>query len=235
MTDARHAFSVQLHEIDVGLMQMFGLVIEGISKVTEVVLDLDMAGAQAIIDGDDELDLINTDVEELCAQTLALQQPVASDLRLLISGLKITGELERSGDLVTNIAKGTQRIASVDLQPHLRGLIEQMRQQAVLLFQKASDAYSGRDATLAAALPGLDDQLDRLHAEFVEAVVNSHDENHLDVQESVQLCLLARFYERIGDHAVNVGERIQYMVTGWLPEHDGAERARSRREDPSAD
>jgi phosphate transport system protein len=93
----------------------------------------------------------------------------------------------------------------------------------VRLFQLAMDAYADGDADVAAALDGMDDRLDQLHRSYIEAILELYA-NVRDVHAAVQLALVGRYYERIGDHAVNIGERVQYMVTGWLPEHAGASR-----------
>jgi phosphate transport system protein len=227
--EQRRDFHEQLDAIETMLVRMAAMVIEGIQRVTEAVLSGDVEAAQAIIDADDDLDLLSIDVEEAIYRSMALQQPVASDLRLLVSAIKLNAELERSGDLVTNIAKGSLRLLGAALDPQVRGLLDRMREQAALLFEKASASYVERDGATASALHGLDDQLDELHRDFIEAVFWSHSTGRIDIQQSVQLCLLGRFYERLGDHAVNCGERITYLVTGELPEHAGAERARQRR------
>ena len=84
--------------------------------------------------------------------------------------------------------------------------------------------------SLAVALDDIDDELDQLNRDIVEAIFDAHHEDHIDLGAAVQLALIARYYERIGDHAVNIGERVNYMVTGWMPEHNGMLRAESRAE-----
>ncbi|MCY4193121.1 MAG: hypothetical protein OXF04_02335, partial [bacterium] len=90
------------------------------------------------------------------------------------------------------------------------------------------DSYVDRNAGLAAALDDIDDQLDNLNRECVQAVFQAHNDACIDLQAAVQLCLISRYYERIGDHAVNIGERVVYMVTGWLPEYTGSARLQIR-------
>ena len=165
-----------------------------------------------------------------CIRMLALQQPVAVDLRTILTDLRMVSEIERSGDLVSNIAKGIGRIQGVELEPRLRGLIDRMCEQAVRLTTLAIDSYADRDAVLAGALGELDDRLDELHNDYIDTVFSSRFDRYITTQQAVQLAVIGRFYERIGDHAVNIGERVQYLVTGELPEHKGAQRARIRRE-----
>ena len=93
------------------------------------------------------------------------------------------------------------------------------------LYGLAMDAYADGDGDLAAALDDMDDRLDHLHEQYIQAILELHADVR-DVRAAVQLALIGRYYERIGDHAVNIGERVRYMVTGWLPEHTGAARRR---------
>jgi phosphate transport system protein len=156
---------------------------------------------------------------------------MASDLRRIVTALKLNGELERSGDLAVNIAKAARRIYGTAVHPRLRGLIMSMSSEAARLQRLAIDAYAEGDASLAAALDDMDDRLDGLNKEFVQAIFEAHnDATSIDLQAAVQLALVSRYYERIGDHAVNIGNQVQFMVTGWMPEHTGAARVKARRD-----
>jgi phosphate transport system protein len=151
---------------------------------------------------------------------------MASDLRAVVTAIRLSSELERSGDLVENIVKGARRMAGATIDPRTRGLIQQLSGEAGRLMQIAIAAYLDGDVVAAAALDGLDDQVDALHRDFIEQIIGSCSHGTLDVQAAVQLALIGRYYERIGDHAVNVGERVRYMVDGWLPDHgDGMSHA----------
>jgi phosphate transport system protein len=102
-----------------------------------------------------------------------------------------------------------------------------MGEQAQVLYRAAVDAYAQRDAAKAAALDDMDSLLDGLQRDFYQAIFESHAAGKTDLQVAVQLAMIGRFYERIGDHAVNIAERVLYLVTGWLPEHAGAARYRA--------
>ncbi|MGE3621043.1 MAG: phosphate signaling complex protein PhoU [Acidimicrobiia bacterium] len=217
MDELRKPFHQQLQDIQADLIRMGARVIDALPRVTDALLGDDQVVQQAIIDGDDELDTLTLSVEDQCFTLLARQQPVAGDMRALVTALRMCSEIERSGDLVVNIAKGAQRIRGTVIPPRLRGLIQDMSQQSARLFDVAIEAYERQDADLAAELDDLDDALDIVHREFIAAMVGRHDRD-LELQPAVQLALIGRYYERIGDHAVNVGERVRYMVTGWLPE-----------------
>ncbi len=228
--ETRSEFHPRMDEVRSDLVRMGGLVTEGIASVTVALLANDLAMADQISTQDDEIDLLSVEAEEKCIRMLALQQPVAVDLRTILTDLRMVSEIERSGDLVSNIAKGIGRIQGVELEPRLRGLIDRMCEQAVRLTTLAIDSYADRDAVLAGALGELDDRLDELHNDYIDTVFSSRFDRYITTQQAVQLAVIGRFYERIGDHAVNIGERVQYLVTGELPEHKGAQRARIRRE-----
>jgi phosphate transport system protein len=189
---------------------------------------MDLRGAQALIEEDDILDELSIEIEDHCYHVLALQQPMASDLRAIVTAIRLTSEIERSADLMVNVAKGTRRIYPIEFDPRVRGLIERMSEEALRLYKVAIDAYVEQDASLAAALDDMDDKLDAIHKDFIEAIFESHHESNLPLEAAVQLALIGRYYERIGDHAVNIGNRVEYMVTGWLPEHSGAARHRAK-------
>jgi phosphate transport system protein len=224
----RKTFHQELDEVQQEIVRLAAMVTEVIPRGTEALLANDLESAQALIDGDDALDALSLEIEERCYQLLALQQPMASDLRAIVTALRLTSEMERSGDLVVNVMKGARRIYGVEYDPKLRGLIERMSEQAQRLFKLAVDAYVEGNAGLAAALDDMDDRLDLLHKDYIQAIFESHSQSNVDLQAAVQLALIGRYYERIGDHAVNIGERVRYMVTGWLPEHAGAVRAEAR-------
>jgi phosphate transport system protein len=228
MPEQRKSFHQELAEIRDQIVELGALVREFIPRGTDVLLTGDMGGALSLIDADDEIDALTLHIEEQCYSALARQQPMASDMRSIVTAVWLTGELERSGDLMVNVAKAARRIYGATLDPRLRGLIERMSEEASRLISLSLDAYVERDASLGAALGDIDDALDALHGDYIEAIFDAHSGNDLGLQPAVQLALVGRYYERIGDHAVNIGQRVQYMVTGWLPEQTGAARLRAR-------
>jgi phosphate transport system protein len=228
MPETRTAFHQQLDEVQRDLVRVAAHVTDSIGRGTEALIDLDLTAAQALIDADDEIDASTLDVEERCFTLLARQQPMASDMRALVTAIRLTSEIERSGDLMVNVAKATRRLYGHPIPVGLHSLLRAMAEQAVRLYTLAMDAYADGDAGLAGALDDMDDRLDQLHKDYIQSILEIHADVR-DVQAAVQLALVGRYYERIGDHAVNIGERVQYMVTGWLPEHTGAARAAARR------
>jgi phosphate transport system protein len=212
--DTRRTFHQQLADVRSDLVRAGALVIEAIARGTEILLDNDVAAAEQLIQADAEVNQRTLSVEDRCYRLLALQQPVAADLRAIVTAIRLSSEIERSGDLVVNICKGSRRLSGQQLDPKLRGLINKMSEQAHLLYRSAIDAYAEGDAELAAALNDADDVLDNVHSEYIQTIFESHATSRIDLQVGVQLALIGRFYERIGDHAVNIGDRVTYMITG---------------------
>jgi len=225
MVELRGNFHEELDAVRDTIVTLAAHVTEAIPRATDALIDNDLEKAQSVIAHDDELDLLSLQIEERCYALIALQQPMAIDMRSIVTAMKINGEYERSGDLAVNICKGLRRMYGISLTPTLRGLITSMSDEAVRLTRVSVDAYAEGSAALAAALPDMDDRLDDLQVDFIQEIFKAHNNGELKLEETVQLALIARFYERIGDHAVNIGERVMYMVTGESPEAAGAARA----------
>jgi phosphate transport system protein len=215
--ETRKSFHKELTAIRDDLVRLAALVCEAITRGTQALLDGDQRAAQTLIDADNALDRIALDVEDRCYHQLALQQPMASDLRALVTAIRLTSELERSGDLMVNVVKGAGRIIGLEIDPKTRGLVQSMSDEALRLYRYAIDAYAEADEAKAAALDLMDDTLDGVHRDFIAQVLESCRAGTLDIQAAVQLALIGRYYERIGDHAVNIGEKVRYLVSGWLP------------------
>ncbi len=232
MNEIRSQLDERLHLIGRNLLEMTEMVADRVGKVTSAMIEGDIALADSLIADDDDIDLLSLQVEEGCVDTLVREQPVASDLRFVVAALHMNSDIERSGDLVANIAKAVGRLQGAHLDDHVRDLIVHMSAQAVELFRRAGEAFQTRDAELAESIDELDDVLDDLHVRYIQEVIQDARRSSLDPQQSLQLALVGRFYERIGDHAENMGERVRYIVDGWLPEAHAVERAKARAESP---
>lgn len=230
MNDIRTQLDERLHLIEDRLLAMCELVAERVGDVTSAMLEGDVATADALVAADDDIDLLSLQVEEGCIDTLVREQPVATDLRFVVAAMHMNMDVERSADLVTNIAKAIGRLQGAHPDDHVRDLVVRMSSQAQLLMRRAAEAFRTRDFELAESIDELDDVLDDLHYRYIQHVIADARRGDLDPQQSLQLALVGRFYERIGDHAENVGERVRYIVNGWLPEAQAAERARLRLE-----
>ncbi|MFM7045724.1 MAG: phosphate signaling complex protein PhoU [Ilumatobacteraceae bacterium] len=224
MEEMRKSFHQDLEGVKSELVRMAASVTELIPRATQVLLDGDLEGAESIIRGDEAIDERAVDIEEHCLQILALQAPVAGDLRQVVALMKMTADVERSGDLIANICKTARRIYGHDLDPRLRGVIARMGEQAQALYEAAIEAYVENDESKAAAVDDMDAYLDGLQRQFVQTILECHAGSKIDLQIAVQLAIASRFYERIGDHAVHIAERTRFIITGWLPDHRKRER-----------
>jgi phosphate transport system protein len=206
----RRRFHQQLVEIDAKVVLLFGMVSEGIAASTDALLSGDTAAARELSGRDKLVDQLEEDLEALAERELFTQQPMAGDLRYLISVLRIVPELERSGDLAEHIASRAATGLAQRLSPTVRGLLEQMGTICVAMWQAAADAWAERDASATLALDARDDELDALAERLAEQLLDGE----AALADSLQTVLLTRFYERLGDHAVHITERIGYLSPG---------------------
>jgi phosphate transport system protein len=233
-TDLRSEFHHDIESIRNDISRLAATVVELIPRATDILLEQDLEGAEYVLRGDDEIDARAITVEENALRMLALQAPVAQDLRQIAAALKLSPEIERSADLCCNICKAARRIYGHELDPKLRGLIQRMSDQATFEYREVLEAYLALDETRASAIANMDEYLDDLHRQFIQQIFESHAAGTIDVQVGIQLAMVGRFYERLGDHAVNFSHRVLYIATGWLPEHDALRRHRDRVADDDA-
>ncbi len=205
-TELRIAFHQSLDEIDGHVTQLFALVTEGLAAATDALLSGDRAAGRAVVQKDVVVDELYRRVEELTLREVALQGPVASDLRFLLSVLRIVPELERSGDLVEHIAARAARGLAEELTPRIRGLVDQMGRVGVELWRMAADAYAERDGSAARRIEDGDDELDELHTSLTAEIASGS----VSLPVAIEMALVGRFYERLGDHAVNIARRMEY-------------------------
>lgn len=229
MTDIRKSFHDDLAELKDELLRLSAMTGEMVAQATEVLLTGDIAHANRLIDDDDQVDEVSVGIDDRCFELLARQAPVATDLRTIVATMRINSDIERSADLMVNVAKASRRLYGVEIPPRLRGIIQEMSDEAHRLLRLATDAYSDCNAVLGDALHDVDDRLDSLQTSLYRAIFEAQAARQIDVPAAVQLAMISRYYERVGDHAVNIGERVAFMAEGRLPEHTGAQRAKARR------
>ena len=204
----RARYQSRLDEINAKVMQLFSLVGEGLAAATDALLSGDREIAAALMDREDLTDGLYRDAEDLVNHEIAVESPFSPDLRFLLSVLRVVPELERSHDLVTHIASRANGRLREDLSPRTRGLIAQMGSLGVEMWQAAGDAWFERDGETAARLDHRDDELDSLHATLVAELASGRTA----VPVAMDMALVARYYERLGDHAVNVARRVRYLA-----------------------
>jgi len=186
---------------------------EAIERSVRSLAEQDTALAQAVIDGDDQADELELDIEQRCLALFALQQPMATDLRSIGTALKIVTDLERMADHATDIAKVTLRLAG---QPLIKPLIDIPRMAAIAqtMVREALSAYVNRDADLAYNMIARDDEVDHLYSQIFRELLTYMLEDPRTVQQATYLIFVSKYLERIADHATNLGEWVIYMVTG---------------------
>lgn len=221
MNEIRHTYHGQLDDLRVDVVRLGLMATDAIDSGTEAFLEADLAGAERVIHADAALDELTHSLEERCYTTLARQQPMASDLRMVVAVLRTIHEIERTGDLMVNVAKTTRRLYPVELPDAIRRLIERMGNQAGLQLRMAIEAFAESDCARAMALEDMDDVMDDLQRELFRTIFALGRADEAGLQQMVQIALVGRYYERMADHAVNIGERVTYMVTGEIPGTDG--------------
>lgn len=210
LTELRQRYRRQLEEIDHKVVQMFAMVSEGIAAATDALLSGDVEAGRAVVTRDGFIDSVYLDLEQLVNHELALQAPVAADLRFMLSVLRIVPELERSHDLVTHIAQRTMPGLAADLTPRTRGLIAQMGSLGAEMWRAAADAWFEHDGDSYSMLKVRDDEMDDRHANLIAELASGGT----SLPVAMDMALVARFYERLGDHAVNIARRIRYLARG---------------------
>jgi phosphate transport system protein len=204
------AFRRELEEIDSEVVQLLALVGEGLAAATDALLSGDSDLARALMEREGLIDSLYQGVEHLVQQQLARQAPMATDLRFLLSVLRIVPELERSHDLAEHIARRSMRGLSAEMNPRVRGLIEQMGRVGVDMWRTAADAWIERNPDVADRLETEDDELDELLVSLTAELVSGST----PVPVVLEMTLIGRFYERLGDHAVNIAKRVRYLARG---------------------
>jgi phosphate transport system protein len=213
----REAFHDQLDSVFVDLAGICRLVESQVALASTALLEGDAQVAERVISSDAEIDEARERVEDTCFTLLSLQQPVAGDLRVVVSALRMVTELERMGDLSVHVAKIARlRVPEVAVPDQVRPTMTQMGEVARDMVARVSQIITDRDVEAAIALGRDDEVMDRLRRQsFRELLAN--DWSH-GVEAAVDLALLGRYYERIADHAVSVANRIVFVVTGQQPE-----------------
>lgn len=208
MTETRAGFHQQLLNIEGTVIQLFALITEDLAVATQALLGGDAGMLKVLAERETMVDLLYREVEGRVITQLALQSPVASDLRLLLSVLRIVPELERSHDLVVHIAEQAGATPNDELSPRCRGLIQSMADAAGEMWNEATSAWYHRDSMAADRLDERDDDLDSLRA----ALLTELESGKVAVPVAMNMTLVGRYYERLGDHAVNIARRVVYLA-----------------------
>lgn len=208
----RDAFHEDLDKISDQLVDMTKLVGTALERATAALLEGDRTIAESVIAADDDIDALRREVDDLAVDLLARQQPVATDLRMVVTAMHMSSDIERMGDLARHIAKVARMSApNVAVPENLRPIIADMARVGEKLVQATGDAIGSKDVYAAVEIGRIDDEMDELHKKVFTTLLSDWEHG---MEAGVNATLLSRYYERYGDHAVAVADRIVYLVTG---------------------
>jgi phosphate transport system protein len=213
MAEHRQEFERELEAIEANVIELFAMVAEDLPGATQALLSGNNEVIEVLAEREKAIDALYPEIEGMANREILLQAPVASDLRFLLSVLRIVPELERSHDLVVQIAARANHILGEDLSPRCRGLVEQMGNLASSMWREAVDSWYQRDRSVAARLDERDDEMDELYASLIAELADGR----MSLPVTMEMTLVARFYERLGDHAVNIARRVVYLAGSRVP------------------
>ena len=209
----RNRFDEQLHALNHELLEMGSLIERAIRSATDALIRQDGEAALQALSADKEVDQAERDIESLCLKLLLQQQPVAKDLRLISSVLKMITDMERIGDQASDIAELVIYLSS---EPYIKELthLPQMAEHAIRMVTGALDAYVRKDVSMAQDVIGMDDAVDALFVTVKDELIALIRNDASAGSQAIDLLMIAKYYERIGDHAQNIAEWVEYALTG---------------------
>ena len=209
----RSVFQDELDSVSQTLFDLSVMVSDSMARATKSVMTKDLKLAEEVITSDEKIDTVQHDLDARIIDIIARQQPVASDLRALVTALRMSADLERMGDLAHHVAKLVRlRHPESAVPAELLALVEAIGETAEKIATKTGVVISTRDVALAVQVEKDDDEMDMLHRKLISALIEpswSHG-----VETAIDLTLLGRYYERYADHAVSVARRVIFLVTG---------------------
>ncbi|MFT4028481.1 MAG: phosphate signaling complex protein PhoU [Protaetiibacter sp.] len=212
----REVFQQELHEVQERLVQISTLVADSIEKATRAFNESDVSLAETVIEDDRRIDALATELDELAITILARQQPVARDLRIVVSALRVSASLERMGDMAEHIAQlARYRFPEKVVPKGLRGTFREMGALDVEIARKLTELLETQDTAIAEHIRNEDDKVDALHLAVFDKVLGETWKG--ETADTVDATLASRYHERFADHAVSIAKKVQYLATGdWV-------------------
>lgn len=208
----RNRFVEQLFELNREIIEMGAMCEEIIASASKALLTSDLELAKQVIENGNGIDQIERDIESRCMKLMLHQQPVAKDLRLISAALKIITDMERIGDQAEDIADLVLSLDGYSLPDE--GVIDQMSQTTIQMVSAAVDAFVKKDIEIAQKVIGQDDEVDAYFKQVKRNIIEQIANDHSDGEVALDLMMVAKYFERIGDHATNIAEWVIYSVTG---------------------
>lgn len=213
----RQSFDRDLKLLKDKLLEMGGMVEKALTDSIASLKELNQDMANRVVEEDEKINDFEHEIESAAIHLIATQQPVAKDLRKIISFIKIAGDLERMGDFAVNIARVTRRLEGEKLIKPLVD-IPQMAETAAKMVNVGLNAYIDENVDLAYTLDDMDDQVDAYYKRIMNELFEIMAKDPSTINQAIQLAFVGRYIERIGDHATNIGESVIYLVQGKKPD-----------------
>lgn len=210
----RYNFEKQLKEIQQDILRLGSLVEKALYDSVQALISLDVSAAGQVIMRDELIDQLCLEIEEKCVLVIATQQPMAGDLRMAVTGIKIITSLERMGDHCVDIARATMCLSGGTLTAHPVQYIPEMTEIVQQMVKDGLDAYVTRDVEKARDMCAMDDQVDFIYNRIFRELIGCVREHPVNSYQMAYLLYVNRYIERIADHATNIGEAVIYLVTG---------------------
>ena len=208
----RNKFDEQLNNLNNELIKMGALCEEAISGVTKLLIDNDHKMKDSVFEADKEIDRKERDIETLCMRLLLHQQPIASDLRLVSSALKMISDMERIGDQASDIAEMAEYVNCSGLQSEIH--IADMARATIKMVTDSIDSFVKKDVDMAHSVIKHDTIVDNLFDEIKGELISAIEQKSANAEALCDLLMIAKYFERIGDHAENIAEWVIYSITG---------------------
>ncbi|NMA98388.1 MAG: phosphate signaling complex protein PhoU [Phyllobacteriaceae bacterium] len=216
-TGAEHivtAYSEELLSLAQSIAEMGGLVEVAVENGTRALIKLDRELADVTIIADQRIDDMQRRIDEMAVSMIARRQPMASDLRAIITAIHVAGDLERIGDMAKQLARRSLKIEGINLQPTFYNGVKNMTALVLRQVKDALDAYGNRDAAAAIEVCNHDDEVDAMHTSLFRELLTYMMEDPRNITTCTHLLFCAKNLERVGDHATNIAERAYYLATG---------------------
>ena len=213
----RNKFDMQLENLSAQLINMGSLCEKAIANVAKAIQKGDLELAKLVMKEDEEIDQMEKDIERLCLKLLLQQQPVARDLRQISAALKMITDMERIGDHASDISEMTILMADAAYEtgdPINLDLIKEMAKETTDMVIKSVDAFVQKDMDMAHWVIKEDDVVDDLFNQFKQQLIKKINENVKNGEQATDMLMVAKYFERIGDHATNIAEWVIYSITG---------------------
>ncbi len=215
--------SVHLHreidELKKRILGLSALVEESVYKAVKAVEARDEKLAREVIEGDQQLDMVEVEVEEECLKILALHQPIAADLRFIVAVLKINNDLERIGDLAVNIASRAIKLSAIKTQPEALIDFQDLESKVQQMLRRSLESLVNLNEEIAKSVCSSDDAIDDINRSIHKQVIQATREHPNDVERFIILLSVSKNLERIADHATNIAEDVLYMIRGEIVRH----------------